>query len=161
MTYRTLIALAAGGSAALLAGAYISQVFGWAPCAMCLWQRWPHWAAVAVGAAALALPASAWLPLAGAAAAAATSGLGVYHSGVERGWWEGPSSCTGGGGLQGLSGDALLPGLAEGPALVLCDQFTPFFLGLTMANWNAILSAGLVLVWVAAAMAPRARAGGG
>jgi disulfide bond formation protein DsbB len=41
----------------------------------------------------------------------------------------------------------------DGPALVLCDQVSWAFLGLSMASWNAILSALLVLVWLRAARA--------
>ena len=148
MTRSSLIALAAGGSAALVLGAWAFQLMGWQPCAMCLWQRWPHYAAVLIGVVALSVPGRA-LPLLGALAAAATAAIGVYHSGVERKWWEGPSSCTGTGGLDGLSGADLLS--TDAPALVLCDTFTPFFLGLSMANWNAIASSLLVLVWLAAA----------
>ncbi len=154
MTYRSfLILLAASGSLALLGGAFFFQALGWAPCAMCLWQRWPHAAAIALGALGFVLPGPI-LPALGGLAAATTAGLGLYHSGVERDWWEGPSSCTGdAGALGGLTGESLLPGAADAPALVLCDTFEPFFLGLTMANWNAILSAILVLIWIAAARA--------
>ena len=148
MSRTALILIAAGGSALLLAGAYLFQVLGWQPCAMCLWQRWPHFAAVGIGVLALAVRGPV-LPALGALAAAATAGIGVYHSGVERKWWEGPSSCTGTGGLDGLSGADLLS--TDAPALVLCDTFTPFFAGLSMANWNAVFSALLVLVWIAAA----------
>ena len=148
MSRTTLILLAAGGSAALLAAAYTFQALGWQPCAMCLWQRWPHFAAVAIGVLALAIRGPV-MPLLGALAAATTAGLGIYHSGVERKWWEGPSSCTGTGGLDGLTGADLLS--TDAPALVLCDTFTPFLFGLSMANWNALASALLVLVWIAAA----------
>jgi disulfide bond formation protein DsbB len=48
---RTFIALAAGGSAAMLLAAFGFQyIGGLAPCAMCLWQRWPHAVAIALGA---------------------------------------------------------------------------------------------------------------
>lgn len=140
----TLILLAAGGSAALLAGAFLFQALGYPPCAMCHWQRWPHMAAVAFGVLALVFGgrALAWL---GAAAVATTSGLGLYHTGVERDWWEGPASCTGTG---GLSGDLLA---LDGPRLVMCDQVSWAFAGLSMASWNALLSLGLVALWVLAA----------
>ncbi|MEM7319129.1 MAG: disulfide bond formation protein B [Pseudomonadota bacterium] len=150
MSYRALILLAAGGSAALLAGAFVFQAFGWAPCAMCLWQRWPHAAAVVIGALALAFPGRI-LPLLGAIAALSTAGIGAFHTGVERKWWEGPASCTGdGGALSGLSGEALLPGASDAPALVLCDTLQPFLFGLTMANWNTVASVGLAVVWLMA-----------
>ncbi|WP_323764571.1 disulfide bond formation protein B [Marinovum sp.] len=158
MTRAAFVLLAATGSFALLAGAFLFQALGWAPCAMCLWQRWPHAAAVVIGALALALPgrlaAGRVLPLLGALAAATTAGIAVFHSGVERKWWQGPASCTGSGeDLSSLAGGALLPGGSDAPALVLCDSLTPFLFGLTMANWNALLSALLVLVWLRAARA--------
>lgn len=154
----SLIALAAGGSLALLVGAFVFQALGYAPCQLCLWQRWPHVAAVGIGAVALMLPGRV-LPVLGALAALATSGLGLYHTGVERGWWQGPSSCTGaGGGLSGLSGEALLPGAeAAVPALVMCDEVAWAFAGLSMASWNALLSLGLAGLWLLAARAGTGR----
>lgn len=150
MTRRPLTLAATLGSAALLAGAYLFQAMGYAPCAMCLWQRWPHAAAIAIGALALAL-GWRWLAWLGALAAATTAGLGLYHTGVERDWWEGPASCTGTGGLDAGSlgsGDLLS---VEGPRLVLCDQVSWAMWGLSMASWNALLSAVLVVVWAWAA----------
>ena len=83
MTQRQLILLAASGSFALLAGAYAFQFLGYAPCQMCLWQRWPHAAAVLIGVAALTLPMRVLLYL-GALAALTTAGIGLFHTGVER-----------------------------------------------------------------------------
>lgn len=156
MTYRSLIFLAAGGSAALLAGAFLFQALGYAPCAMCLWQRWPHAVAIVLGALALMLPWGPLLPLLGAFAALTTAGIGIFHSGVERAWWEGPASCTStGSGLGGLSGEALLPGAGGGSRLALCDQISWEFLGLSMASWNALFSLILAGLWIAAALRVR------
>ncbi len=155
MTATRLVILAASGSAALLIAVFVFQLFGWEPCAMCLWQRWPHAAAAGLGLLALAVGGAALGVLAGLGGLAAltTAGIAAYHSGVERKWWEGPASCTGtGGGLGDLSGAELVPGASESPALVLCDSFTPFFAGLSMANWNLILSLGLAVLWGAAVM---------
>ena len=146
--------LAAAGSAALLAGAYAFQAAGYAPCRMCYWQRWPHFAAVGVGLLIWSLrpgaPAGVLRALAalGAFAAATTAGIGVFHTGVERGWWEGPASCTGGG-LAGLSGMDLLA--RDGPGIVMCDEVAWSLLGLSMASWNAVASAALVPIWLLAA----------
>ena len=145
MSRNSLILIATGGSIALLAGAYLFQAMGYPPCAMCLWQRWPHFAAIAVGVLALALGGRV-LPWLGAHAAATTAALGLYHTGVERDWWEGPASCTGAGGLGG--GDLLA---VEGPRLVMCNQVSWELLGVSMASWNAILSLVLVVVWIMAA----------
>lgn len=155
MTRQTLILLAALGSFGLLAGAFFFQALGWAPCAMCLWQRWPHAAAIVIGALGYLAPSRAVAAL-GAVSMAIGSGLALFHTGVERDWWEGPASCTSSGdGLSGLSGDALLPGATtDAPALVLCDAFTPFLFGLSMANWNLLASLGLLALWLVATFAP-------
>lgn len=148
MTRNLMVMLSAGGSAGLLAGAYLFQALGYPPCAMCLWQRWPHFAAVAIGVLALRF-AGPFLPALGALAAATTAGIGVFHTGVERDWWEGPASCSGGGGLQGLSGADLLS--VEGPRVVMCDQVSWEFLTLSMASWNALASVVLMIGWIIAA----------
>lgn len=150
---RTLfILLAAGGSAALLAAAFLFQALGWAPCKMCLWQRWPHGVAAGLGGLALVLGwRSAPILIGGALAALTTAGIAAYHSGVERKWWEGPASCSGnGGGLGDLDGGALLPGATDTINVVMCDAFEPFLLGLTMANWNMLGSLVLAGIWLSA-----------
>lgn len=147
MTRNLMITLSAGGSAALLAGAFLFQAFGYPPCAMCLWQRWPHVAAILIGLLALRFSGRV-LPALGALAAATTSGLGLFHTGVERDWWEGPSSCTGVSSLEGLSGADLLS--ITGPRVVMCDQVSWEFLTLSMASWNAIGSFACMIGWIIA-----------
>lgn len=148
---KLLILIAAGGSAALLLGALGFQYLGGLPpCDLCIEQRWPHLAAVLIGALALAVPGRL-LPLLGGAAALTTSGLGVYHTGVERGWWEGPSTCTSGS-ISGLTPDQLMQQILSAP-LIRCDEVAWDFLGLSMASWNALLALGLALIWLAAARA--------
>ena len=148
------ILLAAGGSAALLAGAFAFQYLGGlAPCQLCLWQRWPHAAAVLVGVLALVAArgiAGRALPLMGALAALATAGIGVFHVGVEQKWWEGLASCTAGT-ISGISTADLLNPDVEVGAVVRCDEIAWARWGISMASWNAILSAGLVAVWLLAA----------
>ena len=79
------------GSTVMLAGAFLFQIAGYAPCAMCIWQRWPHAAAILIGVAFL-LTRARILLWTGAAAAMLTAVFGVFHAGVEQGWWDGPSS---------------------------------------------------------------------
>ncbi|MCY1125412.1 disulfide bond formation protein B [Frigidibacter sp. RF13] len=145
---RTAILLAAGGSLALLAGAFIFQAFGYAPCKLCIWQRWPHVAAIVIGVLCLATRRAglAWF---GALAALATAGVGLYHTGVERGFWVGPTTCTSGD-VGGLSADDLMNQILAAP-LIRCDEVAWQLLGLSMASWNAILSLGLAAIWVWAA----------
>jgi disulfide bond formation protein DsbB len=152
----TLALAATGGSALLLAGAFVSQYgFGLYPCALCLWQRWPHGVAVLVGLAALALrPAGAAgtaLALAGASAALTTAGIGIFHVGVEQGWWAGLAACSAGPGVGGLSLEALLDPRVPVAAAPRCDDIAFSFAGLSMAGWNAVLSVGLAALWLAAA----------
>lgn len=149
MTRTTLILLAAGGSLALLLAAWgFQHLGGLAPCKLCIWQRWPHGGAVLAGAGAL-LVSGAFLPLAGALMAGLTGAVGVYHTGVERGWWEGPDTCSSGA-IDGLSTDELMDQILGAP-LVQCDQVAWEMLGLSMASWNAVIAFGLMLLWLAAA----------
>lgn len=154
MSYRLAISLAALGSAALLLAAFGFQYLGgFLPCAMCLWQRWPHVAAIALGVLGHALP-RAWVAGLGAATMAGNAGLAFFHSGVERGWWEGPSTCSGGAAqsLGDMSGADLLD-FSTGPQIVMCDEAALHILGLSMASWNAIACAWLAVLWVAAVQA--------
>ncbi|WP_137700622.1 disulfide bond formation protein B [Marimonas lutisalis] len=145
-----LILLAAGGSAAMMIGALLFQYVGdMAPCKLCYWQRYPHIAAIGIGVLALMVPGRGF-PLLGALAAATTGAIGVYHTGVERGWWPGPESCTGGGGLGGLSGSDLLS-LDTPTGVVMCDEVPWEMFGLSMASWNAVAAFGFVLIWLLAA----------
>ena len=141
--------IAAGGSLALLLGAFAFQhIGGLAPCHLCLLQRWPHAAAILIGAAALALGNRllGWL---GAAAALTTAGIGGYHTGVERGWWEGPTTCTSGGATS-LSADGFFDKVINAP-LIRCDEVAWQMLGLSMASWNMVISLILVVFWIRAA----------
>ena len=153
MTRTQATALAAAGSAALLLGAFAFQyIGGLAPCHLCLLQRWPHAAALAIGALALALRRTILarlLPWAGALAALATSGLGAYHTGVEKHWWLGPTTCTAGD-ISKISAADLLAQIKAAP-VAQCDQIAWQMLGLSMASWNMLLSLSLAGLWLYAA----------
>jgi disulfide bond formation protein DsbB len=133
--------------AGLLTGALGSQyVGGLNPCEMCYWQRWPHAAAVTLAALSFLLPRHARLLVALAALGIFASGaIGLFHAGVEAGWWQGLTSCSAV--AEGSSPDELLKSILATP-LVRCDQVQWAFLGLSMAAWNAIISltsAGAIL----------------
>lgn len=120
--------------AGLLGGALFSQyVGGLYPCEMCYWQRWPHAAAILLALGAFLTPNRARLPVLLAALAIAISGaIGVFHAGVELGWWEGITHCT-------ATGATSLQDILNVP-LVRCDQVQWSFLGISMAGWNAMVS---------------------
>ncbi|MDZ7904407.1 MAG: disulfide bond formation protein B [Cypionkella sp.] len=150
MTRKLWIMAAAGGSAALLLGAFGFQYLGGLlPCTLCLWQRWPHAAAVAIGALGLALPQRIW-PILGALAALTTAAIALFHVGVEQFWWDGLATCTANS-MAGVSVDDLLSLDTQVAAPVRCDAIPWQFMGLSMAGWNGVLSLGLAAAWVQAA----------
>src|SRR3546814_3927018 len=84
---------------AMLAGAYAFQyVGGMHPCEMCWWQRYAHFAAIPLALVAYAMRGKACVSalftgLAGLAIAIG-GGIGLFHAGVEYGWWEGITPCS-------------------------------------------------------------------
>lgn len=133
----------------MLAGAFAFQyIGGLAPCQLCLWQRWPHAAAVVIMVLALALPGRL-LPLLGLLAALATAGIGGFHVGVEQGWWEGLASCTASS-LGGVSVSDLLNPDVDVAAPIRCDAVAWQMFGISMAGWNMIVSLSLAAVWAMA-----------
>lgn len=148
MTRVQLVFLAAAGSTALLLGAFAFQhLGGLPPCQMCIWQRYPHVVAALVGLIALRLNNAVLMAL-GTLAAATTAGIGLFHVGVEQGWWQGPTACSAGP-VGGMSADALLDQIMAAP-LVRCDEIAWQMFGISMAGWNALLSMCLVALWLSA-----------
>lgn len=141
--------LAVLGSGALLGGALFFQYgLGLAPCEMCHWQRWPHMVAMLAGMGAFVTSnnrklATGLLVIA-VAAVAVTAGLGVFHAGVEYRWWAGPQACSGTI-PTGLSPEELKKILFSAK-MVRCDEPAWKLAGISMAGWNAILSALLAIV---------------
>ena len=152
MTRRNLILLASLGSAALLLGALGFQYLGGlAPCKMCIWQRWPHGIAIALGLVALWAP-SRLLALLGGAVVLVGSGIGLYHVGVEQKWWQGPTTCTSGS-ISDIAPEDLLNQILAAP-VVRCDEIAWDLMGISMAGWNALVSLALVAIWIAAFRKP-------
>jgi disulfide bond formation protein DsbB len=135
-----LLALAV--PAALLGGAYLSEYgFGLYPCEMCWWQRWPHFAAVGLALLAYTVtPRRLWIWLA-ALAIALSGAIGLFHAGVEYGWWPGITSCAviAGGG----SGNAL-EDIMNTP-LVRCDEPAWTLAGISLAGYNFLVSSAAAL----------------
>lgn len=132
--------------AGLLGGAYIAQYgFGLAPCEMCWWQRYPHFAALGIGALAFAMkPPQVWAALAGLAIL--TSGLiGGFHAGVEYGWWEGLTTCS----TLSTNIDVMDPAAAP---LIRCDVAPWTLWGISLAGFNFLISSvsGAAIVALAA-----------
>jgi len=125
---------------ALMAGALGSQYLGHlVPCEMCIWQRYPHYAAI--GAAALAIllrRTSLSLPLTILAGLLIlTSGaIGGFHAGVEYKWWPGPQHCAG---LVHATGADFMKQLLAAP-LIRCDEPQWTLAGISLAGFNFLIS---------------------
>ena len=133
--------LALGVPALLLAGAYLSEYgFGLYPCEMCWWQRYPHFAAVALAlVSTVAAPKRLWIAFAGVAILA--SGLiGAYHAGVEYGWWQGVTTCS----SAALGGGDALEAIMNAP-IVRCDQPQWTLAGISLAGFNFLFSAAAAI----------------
>lgn len=151
MTGRQLSLLAGAGSVLLLIAALGFQAAGYAPCELCILQRWPHVAGAVIAGAVWLTGRTRALAVLGLLAAGTAMGLAIYHTGVELAWWAGPSQCSGGiGDLARLTTQDLMTRLQAAP-VVRCDEIAWSFVGISMAGWNAILSAGLAGLWATAA----------
>ena len=148
---RQLIALIGVASLALIAGAWFFElVLHLRPCKLCLEQRVPHYAAIGLAAVALLLARSRRTQLVALAALALlmawSTGLGVYHAGVEWGWFMGPNDC--GGAASAAAGMQDFMKQLQTTRIVACSEAAWRFLGLSLAGWNALASAGLFLLAV-------------
>lgn len=152
-------------AAAMLATAHAFQTFGgYAPCPLCLRQREVYWAILGMGLAFMILvrmpggprwrEATCW---ALALAFLIGSAVAVYHAGAEWKFWAGPTACatTGSGGVSAADLNAFLAGERVRPPA--CDEAPWVFAGLSMAGWNALISFGLAVLSVLAAVRERSK----
>jgi disulfide bond formation protein DsbB len=146
----------AAASAAILAAVWILQGLGYAPCELCLTQRYAFYAAIplALIAAFAASRSAHGLARAGFALLAlifaANAALALYHAGVEYHWWAGPTACTGG--VTGSLNVNDLVNTLNAEKVVRCDEVQLRIAGLSLAGWNVAASAALA---VYAALAAR------
>ncbi len=139
-------------SLAAVAAAWWLQWRGYAPCELCLKERFPYYVAIVLsGALALessrrpagrrreaalrfgyALLALVWI---------GSTAFGVYHAGVEWKFWAGPAECSGTATAPAAVGDFLKQ--LQSVTVVRCDEAALQVLGLSLAAWNALLSMAL------------------
>ncbi len=136
---------------ATILGALGSQfIGGLQPCELCLEQRLPYYWGLPILALVLVLWNRLPLPVWYLAKAIATAlfawgtWLGGFHAGVEWGFWPGPTACTGVG--EALSMDAL----NNLQPVIGCDVVQFRFLGISLAGYNALISAAIVVLLVGA-----------
>jgi len=154
MSRNRAVLLAGLGSLGLLIGALLFQYVGdMAPCKMCYWQRYPHVGAIVIAGIILITGIGVFAVL-GLLSALITAGIGGFHAGVERGWWEGPQSCTSTS-IDNLSTEELLAQIMSAP-MVRCDEIPWQMFGLSMAGWNMVISICLAVLWTIAIKQQRA-----
>jgi disulfide bond formation protein DsbB len=143
-------ALAIAAVAALtLAGAWFFElVLGLAPCPLCLDQRIPYYVAVPLGFAIGFIardPARSTIARIGLALLGIVmligAGYGVFHAGVEWGFWPGPDTCS----AQGAGGQPtdILSSLKSSTRFVPCNEAAWRFLGISLAGYNALIAGTL------------------
>lgn len=135
-------------SVATIAVVWSLERAGFAPCELCLKERIPFYGAVPLAAlvAWLAAKQRTGLAQAGFLALAlifaSGAAIGVYHAGVERKLWEGPSSCTGSTQSPADVTDFLKQ--LQTTQVVRCDAPALRVAGLSLAEWNVLACLGLV-----------------
>ena len=148
-TYLNHISLGAISFTMILFALISEHVFGLVPCSLCLIQRYPH---IFVSFA------SMWLiffrrqnffmyPL-NTLVMAFSITLASYHVGVEQGIFQGPQSCSSSNLslVSDKSAEVLLQDILN-TSIVRCNNVTWYFMSLSMATWNLILSTGLFIGW--------------
>ena len=139
---RTARALALAVPAALLGGAYLGQyAFHLIPCEMCWWQRYAHFAALALAFLAFIRPSAKILIWLAALAIMIGGLLGLYHAGVEYGWWQGITACT----SEVKLGDDPLSAILDAP-MIRCDQVQWSLAGISLAGFNFLISVPAALL---------------
>ena len=149
----TAIVLTVGMAVVVGSALGFEHIGGYIPCKLCLEQRIPYYVGVPVAALSTISATLRWPPvltrlllLACGLLMVWSLFLAVKHSGVEWGWWAGPTDCgavaapadTGGSGVLDAI-DAFVP-----PS---CDKAALRVLGLSFAGWNAVAS--LILATIA------------
>lgn len=153
---RVMLAVAAV-AIATIAGAWAIEWWGWIPCKLCLQQRIPYYVVIPLalaGAWLAAAPERSGMVRIGLVVVGlvmlVSVGMGVFHAGVEWGWWQGPGDC--GGRIQEAprtAGDFFKS--LDKAYVVRCTEAAFRVLGLSLAGWNAVISAGLAALALKAA----------
>jgi disulfide bond formation protein DsbB len=133
-------------AAATIGGALVFEHgLGLTPCKLCLVQRNPYYLAMALAAGATLLPvrpARLVLVLVGLVFLV-SAGLGLYHAGVEWGFWLGPSDCGGAGAAPAGGNIGAFLDQLKNTRVISCTEAAWRFLGLSLAGWNVLISLGL------------------
>lgn len=134
------------GLATILGALGSQHIGGLYPCDLCLEQRWAYYWGLPILAGILVLwnrlPLAVWYIAMAVVAAIFVWGtyMGVYHAGVEWGFWPGPTACSGTGVSTSLSDLQNL----NAARIVPCDRVQFRLFGISLAGYNALISAVIV-----------------
>jgi disulfide bond formation protein DsbB len=136
-TRQTLLTLAAFAAILSLSGFVLEYGFHVLPCHMCWWQRYMHYAILALSLVALVLPRKHTSKFLILITLAAFTGLAiaVWQFAAQHGWLPFPASCTSANVPTYASGEDLLAAM-NATKVVPCDKETFTLFGLSLAAWN-------------------------
>jgi len=150
-----LLVVWTAAAAAIGVALVLEHGFGFAPCRLCLYERVPYYAVLAL------LPVAALLgrPRLGLGLAGllllGDAGLSAYHVAVEQGWVPLPQICAAAAGEARTIEELRAQIMGAAPT---CDQVSASFLGLSLAAWNGLYALGAGL---ASLLSLAAASGGG
>ena len=143
--------------AALCGAWYFQYQLGYAPCPLCIQQRIPYYFAIPLG-----LVLGLYARYGGnkqflryglyllALILVVSVALGVYHAGVEWKFWQGPTTCAAGAPTSAPVGN-ILDALKRPMRAVPCDEAAWRLFGISLAGYNALISAAAALIAFAGA----------
>lgn len=151
------------GLIVILSALVLQYGFGYAPCPLCLEQRWPYYVGVPIAFIlafiANKLPPRLMAVLLVLLAALFVYGcaLGVYQAGAEWNYWLGPSNCAAGNvGSNPADVGGLLDAI-DSSTVVSCTNPRLRIFGVSLAGWNAVVMAVLALITLWGAWKSKAR----
>ncbi len=156
--YPTASAVLVLAVAVILGALAFEHLGGYAPCPLCLQQRYAYYVSIPTLLVALLLgargrPAAAAVLFAAVAAIfLVNAGFAAYHAGAEWKLWPGPDTCAAGEAALATGGGGLLKDL-ETTRVVRCDEAALHILGLSLAAWNVMICLLLAAGSAAAAVA--------
>lgn len=141
------------GLATILTALGFQHLGGFQPCELCLAERQPYYwglpliLIVAAGIKILPAPPRIFLTVIAAGLFVWGTWMAAYHAGVEWHFWPGPDSCTG----AATAIDFSQLDNINATRVVPCDEAPIRILGISMAGYNALISAfiAFLLFWSA------------
>ncbi|MEM9028561.1 MAG: disulfide bond formation protein B [Pseudomonadota bacterium] len=136
-----------GATAIILAALAFEHVGGYAPCPLCIMQRYAYYVGIPLAFIGLVVMSAGQRSAAGiiflfvGLAFVANAALGIYHAGAEWAFWPGPSVCE-----QAAQPLTLGPDFEKAISTTAVPSCTePAFraFGLSFAGWNVLISAAL------------------